>query len=97
MHIRPATRSDINNILENRIQFVSDLGELHSNKQFEENTLSYLENHIDDENLIIWLAIENAEIISIAILSIYEVLPTVANLSGKTGYLLNVWTDDKYR
>ena len=97
MEIRRATIKDLDRLVENRIKFVSDIGEISSPEEFSESTRHYFKSHIEKDDLIIWLATDNNEIVATVELSIYEIMPTLSNMCGKTGYLLNVWTDENYR
>jgi ribosomal protein S18 acetylase RimI-like enzyme len=97
MIIRRATKEDIDKLIENRIKFVTDIVATPSDESFFDNTYEFFKNHINKDDLIVWLAVDDDKIIATVILCIYRVLPTVANATGKTGYILNVWTDEKYR
>lgn len=97
MIIRRATKEDIDKLVENRIKFVTDTVATPSDESFFDNTYEFFKNHINKDDLIVWLAVDDDKIIATVILCIYQVLPTVANATGKTGYILNVWTDENYR
>ena len=97
MEIRKANSKDIDLILENRMEFVSDVVKEGMPDRFKDNTYKYLREHIDDNTLVAWLAVDEGKIVSIAIICFYNVLPTVSNISGKTGYILNVYTLKDYR
>lgn len=98
MIIRRATKEDIDKLIENRMKVIFEVSNSqYSDESFYDNTCDYIKNHIDKDGFIVWIAVDNDEIISIVMLSIYEILPTMFNVSGKTGYILNVWTDENYR
>ena len=97
MEIRKANSEDIDLILENRMEFISNVVKEGMPDGFKDNTYKYLCEHIDDNSLAAWLAIDNEKIVSIAVICFYDVLPTVSNISGKTGYILNVYTMENYR
>lgn len=97
MEIRRATIKDLDILIKNRIKFVSDIGRIPSPEVFSESTSNYFKNHIEKDDLIIWLAVDKDEIVATVELSIYEIMPTLSSMCGKTGYLLNVWTDENYR
>ena len=97
MEIRRATIKDLDSLIKNRIKFVFDIGEISSPEEFSESTSKYFKSHIEKDHLIIWLAVDKDEIVATVELSIYEIMPTLSNMCGKTGYLLNVWTDENYR
>lgn len=97
MEIRKAVSEDIPKIFDNRIRFVSDFSKSELSAEFIENTLNYLKENIGRDDFLAWLAVDNDEIKSIVVMSIYKVLPTVTNISGKHGLILNVWTHEDYR
>ena len=97
MKIRKAVSEDIPKIFDNRIRFVSDFSKSELSAEFIENTLNYLKENIGRDDFLAWLAFDNDEIKSIVVMSIYKVLPTVTNISGKHGLILNVWTHEDYR
>lgn len=97
MEIRKASSNDIEKILDNRMLFVSDFCKCKLSDEFRENTLNYLKENIESDTFLAWLAVEDDEIKAIVVMSIYTVLPSVTNLSGKHGLILNVWTHENYR
>ena len=97
MELRKAVSEDIPKIFDNRIRFVSDFSKSELSAEFIENTLNYLKENIGRDDFLAWLAFDNDEIKSIVVMSIYKVLPTVTNISGKHGLILNVWTHENYR
>ena len=97
MELRKAVSEDIPKIFDNRIRFVSDFSKSELSAEFIENTLNYLKENIGRDDFLAWLAFDNDEIKSIVVMSIYKVLPTVTNISGKHGLILNVWTHEDYR
>ncbi|HNX64651.1 MAG TPA: GNAT family N-acetyltransferase [Oscillospiraceae bacterium] len=97
MEIRKAVSEDIPKILDNRMFFVSGFCKCELSNDFRENTLKYLKENIGRDDFLAWLAFDNDEIKSIVVMSIYKVLPTVTNISGKHGLILNVWTHEDYR
>ena len=97
MELRKAVSEDIPKIFDNRIRFVSDFSKSELSAEFIENTLNYLKENIGRDDFLAWLAFDNDEIKSIVVMSIYKVLPTVTNISGRHGLILNVWTHEDYR
>ncbi len=97
MEIRKATINDLDKLISNRIKFVSDIGDISSPDEFYKLTSNYFKNHIESDDFIIWLAVDKDEIVATVEVCIYEIMPTLSNMSGKTGFLLNVWTDENYR
>lgn len=97
MEIRKAEQEDIKLVFENRMSFVREICGTEPTAEFEESTYCFLEKHISDGTLLVWLALDENALVSIVVLCIYEVLPNPSNFSGKTGLLLNVYTREDYR
>ncbi len=95
IEFKRAEKADIDKIVENRMNFIKALGV--PSERFEQNTYTYLKKHIDDGSFVAWLAMHEDNIVSIAVMCIYNLLPTITNLSGKTGCLFNVFTHEEYR
>ena len=89
--------SYIDAFVENRIEFVTSIRDIENVDLFREKTLEYIKNHINDDNLIIYVAIDKGEIISSCMLCIFETAPIPSSLDGKVGELLNVYTKKEYR
>ena len=97
MEYRKANRNDIERFVQNRIEFATSITSLNDVSDFENSTREYLESHIDKGDLVIFLALDNANIISSCMACIYETAPLPSCLSGRTAEILNVYTQDKYR
>lgn len=97
MEIRKATYNDIDLIVKNRFEFINSFYNVDFPVNFEGNTFEFLLKHIQDDSLLCQLAIDSNKIVSMAILCIYDLLPTVKNPSGKNGYIFNVYTLKSYR
>ncbi len=96
MEIRKATLEDIDLLVENRIEFVCSIRTIENIEEYTLYTRTYFQNHLEDDALIVYIAIEAGKIISSSLLSIYETIP-ISCISGKTGLLLNVYTLEPYR
>jgi N-acetylglutamate synthase-like GNAT family acetyltransferase len=97
MEYRRAQRNDIDMIVENRIEFVTSIAKIQNIAEFKDITKRYIEEHIDKDDLIIYIAIENNEIIASCMSCIYMTVPLASCLSGKYAELLNVYTKKEYR
>lgn len=104
--IRLATTKDLEKLYEYRLSFIKSLQQPNTNpspiltnlyETFKIVTHDYLSIHINDGTLLAFIALENDEIVSSCLVSLYEVLPTPKNLSGKEGTILNVYTLPSYR
>lgn len=99
MIIRKAGYSDIDSIVENRLEFMGSLykEEQTFSEEFINDTYEYLKENIVKDTFVAWIAKENASIVSIAVVCFYDLLPMMSNKTGKTGYILNVYTLPEYR
>jgi predicted GNAT family acetyltransferase len=99
MEIRKANLKDLDIIYNNRMQFTQLMNnqEISITEEFKQDTYNYIKNHIVDDSLVIWIATEEDEIISVAMVCYYQLLPTISNKKGKTGYIQNVFTLPNYR
>lgn len=97
MEYRKASRKDIPALVENRVEFVSSIRNLPDTEAFQDSTRHYLEEHIDQEDLVVFLALQEGEIISSCMVCLFQTIPLPSCLSGKCGELLNVYTKKEYR
>ena len=96
MEIRKANLEDIELLIKNRMEFICLLsGDYPEN--FESATREYMAAHMKNETLLCYIAIESGEILSSAMMSVYDTLPTMKSPGGRHGYLYNVYTKESYR
>lgn len=99
MEFRRLGKNEIDSLVKMRIMYLSEDFKEATEKQFaeiEENLYSYFEKHID-KDLFAFGAIENNEIISIALLLVIEKPCNPRFITGKTGEVFSVYTLPKYR
>ncbi|WP_321383723.1 hypothetical protein [uncultured Enterococcus sp.] len=65
-----------------------------SKRLFEEQTRAFLAEHLDD-TLFSWHAEKDNQLVAVAFLEIAERLPHPERKHGRTGTILNVYTDTK--
>lgn len=97
MEIRKAILTDINMLAENRLEFICTIRDIENKEDFFISTQSYLKNHLVDDSIISYIAVDDEKIVSSCILCIYDTLPIPSCLNGKAGLLLNVYTLKEYR
>lgn len=97
MEFRRANRADMDMFLDNRIEFVKSIRDIPDIEAFRQRTRQYLEEHIDKDDLIIFIATEENKIISSCLACIHQTIPLPSCLSGKSAELLNVYTIKEYR
>ena len=97
MEIRKVEAQDINNLVNNRMEFEDKIKANVDKKIFKDATKLYLKKHIDEGPIISYIAVDEGRIVSSSILCIYKTIPLPSCISGKIGLLLNVYTLKEYR
>ncbi len=97
MDIRKVNLSDIDMLVQNRLEFVHSIRKIDDKEAFKRLTKEYFQKYLEDNSILSFVALDNGKIVSSCILCIYQTLPTPSCLSGKTGLLLNVYTLKDYR
>ena len=97
MEYRKLEASDVNDFVENRVEFATLIRNIENVDLFKEKTREYIEEHIDKDDLIIYIAVDNKKIVSSCMLCIFNTAPLPSTLNGKIGELLNVYTKNEYR
>lgn len=95
--IKKATSADVENILNNRMDFLYRLTGKQQSDEFREATREYLYNHISDNSLVCYIASNDRLIVSCVIFCIYSVIPKPSNVLGKIAYVFNVYTLEEFR
>ena len=89
----------LNTFVDMRMALFRELGEISNNEDITElitSTRHYFTANIG-ENLLCWGIIVDEKIVSVASLCLFSRIPYKENLSGKEGYILNVYTLPEYR
>ncbi len=94
--IREANAGDIQGMVNNRIDFQHELG-CQPDEEFIRATREYFCGHMEDDSFICYIALKDDQIIASVIICLYDVIPTTANVSGKVGYVFNVYTLKEFR
>jgi len=97
IEIRVAAHEDIPEIMECRTAFYLEVMGRETPQNIRETTIEYLEDHIDSDSLVCYVAVADHKIISLVILRVYRVLPKLRNSTGKVGCVFNVYTLPEYR
>jgi GNAT superfamily N-acetyltransferase len=99
LEYRTATLSDLNHVIDMRIAYLKEINTKLSEKEM--GTLlvhlpDYYRRHLE-KDFFAYLAFEDGKPVSAAYLMIIERPANLAFITGKTGILLNVYTDPDYR
>lgn len=97
MDYRMANRNDIELFVKNRVEFVTSIRDIEDVIDFENKTRQYLSEHLEKDDLIVYLAMEDGNIAASCMACLYETAPLPNCLSGKIAELLNVYTQTAYR
>lgn len=97
---RRATLEDINTLVETRIEVLraanklcadTDMGEV------ERQSYLYYQKALSDGSHIAYLVFDESGCIGTGGVSFFQVMPTYHNPSGKKAYIMNMYTNPKYR
>lgn len=95
---RKANLKDIEELVKLRIEFMCEINKPKDVPEgLEEHLRNYFEENIKKDTFVAWLAIDNEKISSICAICFYTVPPTLKNVTGKTAYIMNVYTKPEYR
>ena len=93
-----ATLEDINTLVETRIEVLraanklcADMGEV------ERQSYLYYQKALSDGSHIAYLVFDESGCIGTGGVSFFQVMPTYHNPSGKKAYIMNMYTNPKYR
>lgn len=99
MFIKRLNIEDVGSFLHLRLKLFYELQEIERDDDVEKlknSTMEYYLKNID-KTLITYGVIEKDKIVSIGSLCLFERIPYIENLSGKEGYILNIYTLPEYR
>lgn len=99
MFIKRLNIEDVESFLHLRLKLFYELQEIERDDDVEKlknSTMEYYLKNID-KTLITYGVIEKDKIVSIGSLCLFERIPYIENLSGKEGYILNIYTLPEYR
>jgi GNAT superfamily N-acetyltransferase len=98
MLLRKANLKDIEELIKLRIEFMCEINKpTDVPAGLEESLRNYFEENIKKDTFVAWIAIDNEKIISVCAICFYTVPPTLKNVTGKTAYIMNVYTKPEYR
>ena len=100
MRIGTMKQEHIEMVTELRMALLSELGELSSEEEMEplrRATRRFLERPPETGRHFTCIAEEAGKLVGIASLEVFERLPYPGNLSGREGYVLNVYVEPAFR
>lgn len=99
MKVFSLDKSHVNDFVDMRISLFKELGEVSATddiSQLSAATAEYFLSNIEN-NLLCWGIEVEDQIVAIASLNLFSRIPYLENLSGKEGYILNIYTSPNYR
>lgn len=92
-------KSHLNDFIDMRMTLFRELGEVSETEDITQLRLSTTQYFLDniEQNLLCWVIEVDNKIVSIASLNLFARIPYMDNLSGKEGYILNIYTLPNYR
>ncbi|SJZ59722.1 GNAT family N-acetyltransferase [Megasphaera cerevisiae] len=100
MEYRQAIETDIPEIVQKRIQFLHEYHQGLSERylgQLIPKLQAYFEKHLNKNMMAYIAADETARVCSVALLLVLEKPPRPAFMNGRTGLILNVYTEPEFR
>ena len=97
MEFRQATLKDLDEFVATRVEFLTLIRVLDDVAGFRENTRAYLREHLERDDLVVYLALDEDRIVSSCMACLYQTTPLPSCLTGRAAELLNVYTLPEYR
>ncbi len=96
MNYRKANVEDVKQLVELRKKQLIDEG-CYSDNNIDDELEKYFSSSIINENLIVWIAIEDEHIVGTCGVCFFQYPPSFSNVTGRIAYITNVYTRNEYR
>lgn len=97
MQYRFIEKHDINTLTALRLEYFRETTERAIPEEVLPNTVRYLEEELATGTLVGIVAVEDEQIVAVGLLSLFSIMPTIKNPTGKRGYLFDFYTRPEYR
>ncbi len=97
MQYRFIDQNDVTTLAELRMEYFRETFNRPLPDEILPNTIRYLEDELNTGALTGVVAVLGERIVAVGLLSVFSVMPTVRNTTGKRGYLFNFYTHPEYR
>ena len=97
MQYRLIEKHDINTLTALRLEYFRETTERAIPEEVLPNTVRYLEEELATGTLVGIVAVEDEQIVAVGLLSLFSIMPTIKNPTGKRGYLFDFYTKPEYR
>lgn len=97
---RRATADDSGDLVELRIKFLKEaqsIASAENDPQLRTSLSRYFAETMNDGSFIAWLASDEGRIVATSGLCFYTLPPSFKNLAGKVAYIMNMYTEPRYR
>ena len=97
MQYRFVEKQDITVLAALRLEYFSETTERAIPDVILPNTVRYLEEELATGTLVGIVAVEDERIVAVGLLSLFSIMPTIKNPTGKRGHLFDFYTWPEYR
>lgn len=98
IEFKKAGEENIPDLVDIRIKFMCQINKtINYDPKLPESIYKYMKETIPKGEFITWLAMDGDKIIGTSSICFYNLPPTTSNVSGKTAYIMNVYTLEEYR
>ena len=97
MQYRFIEKHDINTLTALRLEYFRETTERAIPEEVLPNTVRYLEEELATGTLVGIVAVEDEQIVAVGLLSLFSIMPTIKNPTGKRGYLFDFYTRPEWR
>ena len=97
MQYRFVEKQDITVLAALRLEYFSETTERAIPDVILPNTVRYLEEELATGTLVGIVAVEDERIVAVGLLSLFSIMPTIKNPTGKRGHLFDFYTRPEYR
>jgi GNAT superfamily N-acetyltransferase len=95
---RKAVLTDIPELVRLRIEFISKINNASEcSLDLSKELFNYFKQSMEEGTFVAWLASDNENLIATSGICFYTVPPTFSNLTGRTSYIMNMYTLEQYR
>ena len=95
--IRKATETEIEILSKMRVQMLFENSENELSDTIYNNTKQFIKDGLQNNNLVIYIAVDNENIIAMGMINFFDFPPNDWCASGKTTYIGNMFTLPRYR
>ncbi|MDV3428589.1 MAG: GNAT family N-acetyltransferase [Bacillota bacterium] len=98
IEIKKAAEENISDLVDIRIRFMCEINHTANyDLRLPETLNNYMKETMIKDEFITWIAVDRNKIVGTSAICFYNLPPTSNNVSGKTAYIMNVYTLEEYR